>query len=129
MCATGSKKQAKVGTSPHWGHGQGVCFYGGPHSGVLPRLQVTPPCVTFRRLLLLYEALDGHPFFPSHVASGRCFLSAAAAGALAAPPPPPPPPCQNNGEVPKSCGNNNSRRLDKGVVYAHPQETRSERKR
>ena len=34
-------------------------------------------------LLLLYGALDGHPFFPSHVASGRCFLSAAAAGALA----------------------------------------------
>ena len=34
-------------------------------------------------LLLLYGALDGHPLFPSHVASGRCFLSAAAAGALA----------------------------------------------
>ena len=34
-------------------------------------------------LLLLYGALDGHPFFPSHVASGRCFLLAAAAGALA----------------------------------------------
>ena len=30
------------------------------------------PRVTFR-----------YPFFPSHVASGRCFLSAAAAGALA----------------------------------------------
>ena len=28
-------------------------------------------------------ALDSHPFFLSHVASGRCFLSAAAAGALA----------------------------------------------
>ena len=37
------------------------------------------PCVTFR----LYGALDSHPFFPSHVASGRCVLSAAAAGALA----------------------------------------------
>ena len=35
----------------------------------------TPPCVN--------GALDSHPFFPSHVASGRCFLSAAAAGALA----------------------------------------------
>ena len=34
-------------------------------------------------MLLLYGALDGHPFFPSHVASGRYFLSAAAAGALA----------------------------------------------
>ena len=33
--------------------------------------------------MLLYGALDGHPFFPSHVASGRYFLSAAAAGALA----------------------------------------------
>ena len=28
-------------------------------------------------------ALDSHPFFPSHVASGRCVLSAAAAGAPA----------------------------------------------
>ena len=35
------------------------------------------------RLLFLYGALDSHPFFPSHVASGCCFLSAAAAGALA----------------------------------------------
>ena len=34
-------------------------------------------------LLLLYGALDSHPFFPSHVASGRCVLSATAAGALA----------------------------------------------
>ena len=33
--------------------------------------------------MLLYGALDGHPFFHSHDASGRCFLSAAAAGALA----------------------------------------------
>ena len=33
--------------------------------------------------LFLYGALDSHPFFPSHVALGRCFLSAAAAGALA----------------------------------------------
>ena len=33
--------------------------------------------------LFLYGALDSHPFFPSHVASGRCFLSAAAAGAPA----------------------------------------------
>ena len=36
--------------------------------------------MTFRRLLFLYGALDSHPFFPSHVASGRCLLSAAAAG-------------------------------------------------
>ena len=33
--------------------------------------------------MLLYRALDGHLVFPLHVASGRCFLSAAAAGALA----------------------------------------------
>ena len=44
---------------------------------------IRPPCVTFRRLLFLYGALDSHPFFPSHVASGRCVLSAAAAGAPA----------------------------------------------
>ena len=34
-------------------------------------------------LLFLYGALDSPPFVPSHVASGRCFLSAAAAGAPA----------------------------------------------
>ena len=34
-------------------------------------------------LLFLYGALDSHPFFPSHVAPGCCFLSPAAAGALA----------------------------------------------
>ena len=34
-------------------------------------------------MLLLYGALDSHPLFPSHVAAGRCVLSAAAAGALA----------------------------------------------
>ena len=34
-------------------------------------------------LLFLYGALDSHPVFPSHVASGRCVLSAAAAGAPA----------------------------------------------
>ena len=33
-------------------------------------------------LLFIYGALDSHPFFPSHVASGCCVLSAAAAGAL-----------------------------------------------
>ena len=43
-----------------------------------------PPCVTFRLVVApLHGALDSHPFFPSHVASGRCVLSAAAAGALA----------------------------------------------
>ena len=35
------------------------------------------------RRLLLYGALDGHPFSGSHVASRRCILSTAAAGALA----------------------------------------------
>ena len=33
-------------------------------------------------LLFLSGALDSPPFVPSHVASGRCVLSAAAAGAL-----------------------------------------------
>ena len=33
--------------------------------------------------MVLYGALDSHPFVPSHVASGRCVLSAAAAGAPA----------------------------------------------
>ena len=36
-----------------------------------------------RGLLFLCGALDSHPVFPSHVASGRCVLSAAAAGAPA----------------------------------------------
>ena len=31
-------------------------------------------------LLFLYGALDSHPSFPSHVVSGRRFLTAAAAG-------------------------------------------------
>ena len=35
------------------------------------------------QLQFLYGALDSHPFFPSHVASGRCVLWAAAAGAPA----------------------------------------------
>ena len=42
-----------------------------------------PPVSHSVWLLLLYGALDSHPFFPSHVAPGCCFLSAAAAGALA----------------------------------------------
>ena len=41
------------------------------------------PCDIPSGLLFLYGALDSHPFFPSHVASGRCFPSAAAAGAPA----------------------------------------------
>ena len=42
-----------------------------------------PPCVTLSLVVAPLRGLDGHPFFPSHVASGRCVLSAAAAGALA----------------------------------------------
>ena len=42
-----------------------------------------PPVWHSVGLLFLYGALDSHPFFPSHAASGRCVLSAAAAGALA----------------------------------------------
>ena len=41
------------------------------------------PCVTFRPVVVPLRGLDSHPFFPSHVALGCCFLSAAAAGALA----------------------------------------------
>ena len=39
--------------------------------------------MTFRLAVVSLWALDSHPFFPSHVAPGRCFLSAAAAGAPA----------------------------------------------
>ena len=42
-----------------------------------------PPVWHSVGLLLLHGALDSHPLFPSHVASGRCVLSAAAAGAPA----------------------------------------------
>ena len=42
-----------------------------------------PPVGHAVGLLSLYGALDSHPFVPSHVASGRCVLSAAAAGAPA----------------------------------------------
>ena len=42
-----------------------------------------PPRWDIPSLPLLYGALDGHPFFPSHVASGRCVLTAAAACAPA----------------------------------------------
>ena len=42
-----------------------------------------PPVSHAVGLLLLYGALDGHPFFAPRAASGRCFLSAAAAGAPA----------------------------------------------
>ena len=34
-----------------------------------------PPGVTSVGWRFLYGALDSHPFFPSHVASGRCVLS------------------------------------------------------
>ena len=92
-----------------------------------------PPVCHSVGLLLLYGALDGHPFFPSHVASGRCCLSAAAAGAPAGvvsafagpsrwcvggcagccPPPPPPPP---------SCAARPSDSLDPHELYLcrHP---------
>ena len=48
-------------------------FSGGPaHSNF------KPPVWHSVGLLLLYGALDSHPFFPSHVASGRCVLWVAA---------------------------------------------------
>ena len=42
-----------------------------------------PPCDIPSGWCLVTGALDSHPFFPSHVASGRWVLSAAAAGAPA----------------------------------------------
>ena len=45
-----------------------------------------PPQIMLLRsvwLLFLYGALDSHPFFPPHVASGCCFLSAGATSAPA----------------------------------------------
>ena len=39
--------------------------------------------MTFRLVVVSLWGLDIHPFFPSHVASGCCFLSAASAGAPA----------------------------------------------
>ena len=41
------------------------------------------PCVTFCLVFVSLRGPGQHPFFPPHVASGCCFLSAAAAGALA----------------------------------------------
>ena len=64
------------------GSGDGAFWGGGvlewPYTAYPP-----PPFPHSVGLLLLYGALDSHPFFPSHVASGRCVLSAAAAGAPA----------------------------------------------
>ena len=56
---------------------------GGGDSSVLDDNYPPPPVCHSVGLLFLYGALDSHLFFPSHVASGRCFLSAAAAGAPA----------------------------------------------
>ena len=41
-----------------------------------------PPCVTFCPVAVSSRALDNHPVFPSHAASGRCVLTAAAACVL-----------------------------------------------
>ena len=68
----------------------GVRFTGGMRSVMVDAGDVCasvvsqlPPVWHSVGLLFLYGALDSHPFFPSHVASGCCFLPAAAAGALA----------------------------------------------
>ena len=47
-----------------------------------------PPCDIPSGCCFFTGALDSHPFVPSHVASGRCVLTAAAAGAPAALVPP-----------------------------------------
>ena len=85
-----------------WWENAGLCHYRNVHCdgrvGGFRHISPPPLCDIPSGC---YGALDGHPFFPSHVASGRCFLLAAAAGALAgvvsafaepglAPPPPPP---------------------------------------
>ena len=54
-----------------------------PAAQTYPTVPPLPPRVTSVWLSFVYRALDSHPFFPSHVASGRCVLSAAAAGAPA----------------------------------------------
>ena len=56
---------------------------GGGGSGMHRKRGRYPPVCHSVGLLFLYGALDTHPFSPSHVASGRCVLSAAAAGAPA----------------------------------------------
>ena len=73
-----SSAGACLGTprAPFQGGGGGSTGLGG---GPAP----PPPVWHSVRLLLLYGALDSPPVFPPHVASGRCFLSAAAASALA----------------------------------------------
>ena len=66
------------------GRGVGASMRGGGQSGRCGAAGTkSPPVRHSVWLLLLYGALDSHPFFPSHVASGCCFLSDAAAGALA----------------------------------------------
>ena len=51
--------------------------------GTTPPRTPNPPVRHSVWLLFLYGALDSHPFFPSHVASGCFFPSAGAAGAPA----------------------------------------------
>ena len=54
-----------------------------PHSGRPPRASLSFCEHVVLGLRFLYGALDSHPFFPPHVASRRCVLTAAAAGAPA----------------------------------------------
>ena len=55
-----------------------------PFPGARPLERGRPPlCDIPSGCCSFTGALDSHLFFPSHVASGCCFLSAAAAGALA----------------------------------------------
>ena len=54
-----------------------------PKPNLRPTKSPPPPCNIPSGCCFFTGALDSHPFFPSHVASGRCVLSAAAAGAPA----------------------------------------------
>ena len=79
-----------------WGRGEGVVLiaevlaeqgrgwkWGAPRAPFRGGGGSSPPVSHSVWRLFLYGALDSRPFCPSHIASGRCFLSAAAAGAPA----------------------------------------------
>ena len=64
-----------IGLKAESAHGGGIQSIEADHCSL--------SCVTFCLVVVPLRGLDSHPFFPSHVASGCCFLLAATAGALA----------------------------------------------